>query len=85
MVFDRPGSAMDKLKYGGWFGEGVDERIKISFRDMGPSGFMLQADVYAVRNAGDTFFEDENHNVILNNHPYQKMLDEVQKRTAKVE
>jgi hypothetical protein len=81
MVFDRPGSRNDALKWGGWDGSGVTMRVKMAIRDMGTgTSFLLQADAYAVRDASDPFFASENRNMMLNHRPYQKLLNEVQKR-----
>jgi hypothetical protein len=81
MVFDRPGSRRDAVKWGGWAtGEGVTMRVKVRFREMPDGGHLLQADAYAVQDANDPFFESESRNVLLNRRPYQKLLDEVARR-----
>ena len=81
MVFDRLGSRRDAIKWGGALtGEGVTMRVKVQIRSLDSSTTLLQADAYAVQDAGDTFFEDESRNVILNRTPYQKMLNEIKKR-----
>ncbi len=80
-IFDRPGSRSDTVKWGGLLaGETVVMRVKVAFRELGPQTWLLQADAYAVRNAGDPFFEDPTRTLILNRSPYQKLLDEVAKR-----
>jgi len=81
MVFDRPGSRHDALKWGGWDGSGVVMRVKMSIRDMGNgSTFLLQADAYAVRDASDPRVATESRNIMLNHRPYQKLLNEINKR-----
>jgi hypothetical protein len=81
MVFDRLGSRRDAIKWGGALtGEGVTMRVKVQFRYLDATTTLLQADAYAVHDAGDAFFENEDRNVMLNHRPYQKMLDEVKKR-----
>jgi len=81
MVFDRPGSRHDALKWGGWDGSGVVMRVKMSIRDMGNgSTFLLQADAYAVRDASDPRVASESRNIMVNHRPYQKLLDEIKKR-----
>ena len=81
MVFERLGSRAETMKWGGWLdSSGVVMRIKVGLREMSEGTYLLQADAYAVRNPGDPFFEDESRNMILNRHPYQKMLNEVRKR-----
>ena len=80
MVFQRPGSRRDALKWGGWFGEGVVIRAKLRMTKLADDSCVLQVDMYAVRDAGDTVFEDESRMIMLNKQPYRKMLREVDKR-----
>jgi hypothetical protein len=80
MVFERPGSRRDALKWGGWAGQGVTMRVKVRFSKMMDGSELLQADAYAVQNSDDPFFQTESRNVLLNRQPYQKLLDEVAHR-----
>ena len=81
MVFDRPGSRGETVKWGSLLaGQTVVMRVQVAFRELSPQTWLLQADAYAVRNAGDPFFEDPTRTIILNTHPYQKLLDKVAKR-----
>lgn len=80
MVFDRLGSRRDALKWGGVLTGGVTMRVKVQFNQLNQTATLLQADAYAVQNAGDSFFESDSRNLILNRRPYQKLLDQVQKR-----
>jgi hypothetical protein len=80
MVFERPGSRRDALKWGGWTGQGVTMRVKVQLSRMLDGNYLLQADAYAVQNADDPFFQPESRNILLNRRPYQKLLDEVAKR-----
>lgn len=80
MVFDRPGSRRDALKWGGVLTGGVTMRVKVQFNVLNQTATMLQADAYAVQDAGDSFFESDSRNIILNRRPYQRLLDEVKKR-----
>lgn len=80
MVFDRRGSKMDALKWGGWYGEGVVMRVKVSITSPAPEGHLLEARVYAVRDASDPFFADENRTMLVKRGPYRKMLEEVRRR-----
>jgi hypothetical protein len=79
MVFERPGSRRDALKWGGWEGKGVTMRVKVWFTQSVPGTYLLQADAYAIDNA-DTSFPTERRNLLLNRRPYQKLLDDVAKR-----
>ena len=79
-VFERLGSRRDALKWGGLLSGGVIMRVKVAYTELQDDVWLLQADAYAVQDAGDPFFEDENRNVLLNRHPYQKLLDKVEKQ-----
>ena len=80
MVFQRPGTRRDALKWGGWADKGVTMRVKVDFGPTMAGGYLLEANAYAVQNADDPFFQTESRNVLLNRHPYQKLLDKVAKR-----
>jgi hypothetical protein len=80
MVFDRPGSRRDAAKWGGWSGEGVTMRVKVRLSRMLDGAQLLQADAFAVQNSDDEFFRTESRNILLNRRPYQKLLDEVERR-----
>ena len=80
MVFERPGSRRDALKWGGLLGQGVTMRVKVRLSQMLDGSQLLQADAFAVQNSDDPFFQSENRNILLNRRPYQKLLDEVAKR-----
>ncbi|HXG46470.1 MAG TPA: hypothetical protein VNO52_02515 [Methylomirabilota bacterium] len=80
MVFDRQGSKLDALAWGGWSGEGVVMRVKVSITGQPPEEHLLEARVYAVRDASDPFFADESRMVLIKRGPYRKMLEEVRRR-----
>lgn len=80
MVFERPGSRRDAVKWGGLAGQGVTMRVKVQLSVMLDGGQLLQADAYAVQNSDDPFFQTESRNVLLNRRPYQKLLDKVADR-----
>jgi len=80
MVFDRPGSRRDAIKWGGILGAGVTMRVKVRLSVMLDGDRLLQADAYAVQNSEDPFFQTESRNIRLNRRPYQKLLDKVAKR-----
>jgi len=79
MVFDRPGSGWDAAKYGNWFGDGVVMRVKVEFVELSKGTYRLTAVAYAVQNAEDPFFRDENRVMTLSRRHYQKLLDKVAK------
>ncbi|HWW01951.1 MAG TPA: hypothetical protein VNZ64_19785 [Candidatus Acidoferrum sp.] len=80
MVFERPGTRRDALKWGGWAGHGVTMRVKVRLSGMLDGSHLLQADAYAVQNSDDPFFQTDSRNILLNRRPYQKLLDEVARR-----
>jgi hypothetical protein len=80
MVFERPGTRRDALKWGGWAGQGVTMRVKVRLTAMLNGGYLLMADAYAVQNSDDPFFSSESRNILLNRQPYQKLLDETARR-----
>src|SRR5262245_23270778 len=80
MIFDRPGTAYDAAKWGGWSGQGVMMRVKVNQSNLGDGTSLLEADAYAVQNSSDPFFQTESRNITLNRVPYQNMLNEVANR-----
>jgi hypothetical protein len=80
MQFQRPGTRADAIKWGGWFGEGVMVRAKIGMAKLASDSCVLQLDMYAVRDAGQGFFEDESRMIMLNKQPYRRLLRDVDKR-----
>lgn len=80
MVFERPGSRRDALKWGGWTGEGVVIRAKVNMTRLADNSCRLQLDMFAVRGAGNSFTESEDRMLMLNKRPYRHLLKEVGKR-----
>lgn len=80
MVFQRKGTRGDAFKYGGWFNVGVTLRVKVRFSYAGQGADLLEADVRAVRDAGDPMAEDESRILLPSRSRYQRLLDEVRKR-----
>jgi len=80
MVFERPGSRRDAVKWGGWAGADVTMRVKVGMTSTVDGSVLLAADVFAVQNSDDPFFRTESRVVMANHRPYQKLLDQVAKR-----
>ena len=80
MVFERPGSRSDALKWGGWWGEGVTMRVKVRVTEMPNGGHLLEADAYAVQNSDDPFFRTESRTILSSRRPYRELLDETARR-----
>jgi len=79
MVFERPGSRRDALKWGGWSGAGVTMRVKVHAASTLNGGYLLTADVFAAQNSNDPFFRTESRVVMADPRSYQKLLDQVAK------
>jgi hypothetical protein len=80
MEFQRPGSRRDALKWGGWDGEGVVVRAKVRMTKLADDSYVLQLDMFAVHDAGQGIVESENRMIMLNKHPYAKLMNEIAKR-----
>jgi hypothetical protein len=80
MVFERPGSRRDAIKWGDIGGRGVTMRVMVKLSTTLDGGQLLQADAYAVQISDDPFFQSESRNILLNRRPYQKLLNEVARR-----
>jgi hypothetical protein len=84
MVFQKEGSRGQSLAYGGvvdtYYGSSTVVRVRAQLVDLGASGYRLQCKAYMVRNANDSFFEDESPLLNMRSRPYQNLLDKVAKR-----
>jgi len=80
MIFERPGTRSDQIKYGSFGSPDVIIRAKVDLQEMGRETYFLRCDVFAVRDAGDTVLEDETRLILFSNKHYQKILDEVKQR-----
>lgn len=80
MVFERPGSQRDAIKWGNIGGGGVNMRVKVRFSTIPDGRRLVQADAYAVQISDDPFFQTESRNILLSRRPYQKLLNEVARR-----
>lgn len=79
--FERGTSAMGQLLHGGWFdNEGVVERAKLRLIPLSTGVYRLECEAVMVRDAGDSFFEEEARMTRLKSGPYKKLLAEVEKR-----
>jgi hypothetical protein len=81
--YDRGTSAMGELLHGGWFNEeGVHERAKLRLIPLSEGSYRLECEAVMVRDAGDSFFEEETRMTRLKSGPYKKLLAEVEKRLS---
>jgi hypothetical protein len=54
--------------------------VKAEIVELGEGSNRLQCQTYMVRNAGDSFFEEETRLTNMRSGPYQKLLNEVAQR-----
>ena len=84
MVFQKQGTHGQSLAYGGvvdtYYGASTVVRVRAQLVDLGARGYRLQAQAYMVRNANDSFFEDESRLTNIRRMPYQNLLDKVADR-----
>ena len=80
LMFERPGTRSEALKWGGLLGQGVVVRGKLKMSSLVDGSCLLQLDMFAVRSAGDRFFEDESRMTMMNKGPYRRLLKEISKR-----
>jgi hypothetical protein len=84
MRFEKEGSRMQSLAYNGVVGThegaGIAIRVKAELVDLGMGSYRLQCQAYMVRNAGDSFFQEENRLSNARSGPYQSLLNKVAKR-----
>jgi hypothetical protein len=80
MVFERPGTRGEAIKWGDLGGGGVNMRVKVQFSELVNGSRLLRADAYAVQLSDDPFFQSESRNILLNRRPYQKLLKEIAER-----
>jgi hypothetical protein len=84
MVFQREATRGEALAYGGlvdtYYGSSTAVRCRAQLVDLGAGSYRLQCKAFMVRNANDSFFQDESALVNLRSRPYQKLLDKVAKQ-----
>jgi hypothetical protein len=84
MVFEKEASRAESIAYSGvvdtHYGATTLVRVRAELVDLGEGSHRLQCQAYMVRNAGDSFFEDESRLVNMRSRPYQNLLDKVAKR-----
>ena len=84
LVFEKEGTRGDNLAYNGLvnthYGAQTIVRVRTDVVDLGGGTYRLQCQAFMVRNANDSFFEEESRLSNFRSGPYQKLLDEVAKR-----
>lgn len=77
MLFDRPATTGEKVKYGDWLNDGMKMQIKVRLQSQPEQTYLLRADVYAVQDPNDTNFREEKRLMMFSSSAYQKLLDDV--------
>jgi hypothetical protein len=84
LLFEKEGSRANNLAYNGvvgtHYGAQTLVRVKTEIVDLGGGAHRLQCQAYMVKNAGESFFEDESRLSNLRSGPYQNLLDKVASR-----
>jgi hypothetical protein len=84
MVFEKEGSYGQSLAYSGvvdtHYGAITLVRVRAQLVDLGAGSSRLQCKAYMVRNANDSFFEDETALLNIRSGPYQSLLNKVADR-----
>jgi len=84
MVFEKEGSRGQSLAYSGvvdtHYGATTVVRVRAQLVDLGAGSSRLQCQAYMVRNANDSFFQDESRLINARSVPYQSLLNKVAKR-----
>ncbi len=84
MMFQKEGSRGQSLAYGGvvdtHYGAVTMVRVKAAVVDLGNGTHRLQCNAFMVRNANDSFFEDESPLLNVRSGPYQALLDKIAER-----
>ena len=84
LIFDREASRMNNIAYegvvGAHYGAQTLERVKAALVEIGADAYRLQCQAYIVKDAGDTFFGEEQKLANIRSRPYQNLLDKVAER-----
>ena len=84
MVFEKEGSRMNQLAYGGWLethqGNTTWVRVRLTLVDLGDGSHRLQCQAFMVPHHGDSFFEEEQRLTNIRSAPYQQLLNEIAAR-----
>ena len=81
-MFEKPGSRMNDVAYGGWFEDSVWVRVKVALTRYGTSSHLVGCDAFIVHHRGDAVFEEEQKLYKVSKGPYQKLLNEIKAHLA---
>lgn len=84
LIFEKEASKLTNVAYegvvGSHYGAQTLLRVKVTLVDLGASAYRLQCQAYIVKDAGDSFFAEEQKLANVRSGPYQRLLNEVAKR-----
>ena len=84
IVFEKPGSRMDDIKYGGPLNEdGVWVKAVLNISEKGNGIHWVSCDAYMVKNKDDDFFRQETKVLKLFGGEYQRLLNQVKKEVSR--
>ena len=78
-VFEKKATALNNFAYGNWMDTAVWVRVRVSVVPVVDQVWRVQCHAYLLRDRGETT-EEEIKIGNLRSHPYQKLLEQVQKR-----
>ena len=80
LMFEKPGSGMNKFAYGDWVGDSqVWVRVKLNLIPAGEALFRMDCRAFLVKDKGGST-EEEIKVSSMHHRPYQKLLDDVAAR-----
>ncbi|MGC3961636.1 MAG: hypothetical protein QM813_28045 [Verrucomicrobiota bacterium] len=84
LIFEKEASKLTNVAYegvvGSHYGAQTLVRVKVSLVDLGVGAYRLQCQAFIVKDAGDSFFAEEQKLANIRSRPYQNLLDEVASR-----
>jgi len=75
LVFERPGTFLNGLAYGDWYGGGVYERVEVFQKELEPGRTLLDCNAFMVQEPEDPFFEKVRPVSKSRRGRYQKLLE----------
>jgi hypothetical protein len=80
LVFEKPGSGMNKFAYGDWVGDTeVWVRVTVTITPIGEARFRLDCKAFLIKDKGRAT-EEQIKVSSMHHRPYQKLLDDVAAR-----
>lgn len=77
LVFEKPGSGMNKFAYGDWVGDTeVWVRVKLNIVPIGEALFRVECRAFLIKDKGRSM-EEQIKIKSMHHRPYQKLLDDV--------